>query len=59
MQLWPWLLLLGLLFLITYDPSTRTMSKYFDGPTVDKGNVYLPDRTSREAQSDSHPSDDD
>ena len=59
MQIWPWLLLLGLLFLITYNPSTRTMAKYFDGPTVEKGNVYLPDRTSREAQSHSDSGDDD
>ena len=39
MQIWKWLLVLGILFLITYNPSTRTMSKYFDDPRLDTGNV--------------------
>ena len=59
MQIWKWLLLFGLLFLITYNPSTRTMSKYFDESTVETENVYISARPSREAQSHSSPSDDD
>jgi len=56
MQLWKWTLLIGLLFLIMYDPSTRTMSKYFDDSRLEKGNVFV--RT-RETQGDSGSSDDD
>ena len=59
MQIWKWLVLIGLLFLITYNPSTRTMEKYFDGSTVETENVYISARPSREAQSDSGPGDDD
>ena len=29
MQLWHWLLLLGLVFLITYNPRTGNITKYF------------------------------
>jgi hypothetical protein len=54
MQIWKWLLLIGLLFLITYNPSTQTMSKYFDDPRID---VFTEPK--REAQSDSGASDDD
>jgi hypothetical protein len=59
MQIWKWLVLIGLLFLITYNPSTRTMEKYFDESTVESENVYISARSSREAQSDSGPGDDD
>jgi len=59
MQIWKWLVIIGLLFLITYNPSTRTMAKYFDESTVESENVYISARPSREAQSDSGPSDDD
>lgn len=59
MQIWKWLLIIGLLFLITYNPSTRTMAKYFDDPRLDTGNVFPDHKPSREAQSDSGASDDD
>jgi hypothetical protein len=59
MQIWKWLVILALLFLITYNPSTRTMSKYFDESTVETENVYISARPSREAQSNSGPGDDD
>jgi len=32
MQIWRWLLLLGLLFLITYNPSSGTVNKYIEEP---------------------------
>ena len=61
MQLWKWLLIIGILFLITYNPSTRTMAKYFDDPRIETGDVFISAKSaaSREAQSDSSPSDDD
>lgn len=30
MQIWKWLLVIGLLFLITYNPSSRTFEKYIE-----------------------------
>ena len=60
MQIWKWLLVIGLLFLITYNPSTRTMAKYFDDSRIDRGNVFpVTSQSSRETQSDSGASDDD
>ena len=59
MQIWKWLLIIGLLFLITYNPSTQTMAKYFDDPRIDRGNVFPVTQPSRETQSDSGASDDD
>jgi len=59
MQLWKWVLLFGLLFAIMYDPSTRTMTKFFDDPRVERGNVFPTNTPSREAQGDRGPSDDD
>lgn len=32
MQIWRWLLVLGLLFLITYNPSSGTVNKYIEEP---------------------------
>jgi hypothetical protein len=58
MQIWRWLLLFGLLFLITYNPSTRTMHNFFEGPMVETENVYL-GTASGTPQGDSGPSDDD
>ena len=49
MQLWHWVLLLGLLFLITYSPRTGNLSDFFD-PEISEGDVKSP-RSSREAQS--------
>lgn len=51
MQIWKWLLVIGLVFLITYNPSTRTMSKYFDDPRVETENV--PAKPPRETQGNS------
>lgn len=34
-QIWPWLLLLGLVFLISYDPGTRNLANYFDQDIVE------------------------
>lgn len=36
-QIWPWVLLLGLVFLISYDPSTRNLANYFDQEVVETG----------------------
>jgi hypothetical protein len=30
MQFWPWILLLGILFLITYDPRTGTLAEFYE-----------------------------
>jgi len=43
--------------LITYNPSTRTMAKYFDDPRLDTGDVFP--KPKRETQSNSGASDDD
>ena len=55
MQLWQWLLLLGLVFLISYNPRTGNIAKYF-GQEISEGrpNGGVP-RSSRKAQSDSDP----
>ena len=45
MQLWHWLLLLGLLFMITYNPRTGNLTKYFGSEVSVEGNA------SRETQS--------
>lgn len=58
MQIWRWVLLIGLLFLITYDPSTRTMANFFEGPMVEGDRHGGPAPTS-ETQIDSYSSDDD
>jgi hypothetical protein len=29
MQFWPWILLLGLLFLITYNPATGNLAEFY------------------------------
>jgi hypothetical protein len=50
MQLWHWVLLFGLLFLITYNPRTGNLGDFF-GQEISEGDVKSP-RTSREAQSD-------
>ena len=51
MQLWHWLLLLGLVFLVSYNPRTGNLGKFF-GPEI---SVEDHDESSREAQSDSNP----
>jgi hypothetical protein len=53
MQLWQWLLLLGLVFLISYNPRTGNIAKYF-GQEISEGDVKSP-RSSRKAQSNSDP----
>lgn len=58
MQIWRWVLLIGLLFLITYDPSTRTMANFFEGPMVEGDRHGGPAPTS-ETQIDSYSGDDD
>ena len=57
MQIWKWLIVLGLIFLITYNPSTRTLSNYFEPPRVD--GVIPGTEAARETQSYRRPSDDD
>jgi len=52
MQLWHWLLLLGLVFLITYNPRTGNLTKYF-GSEISEGRRDGVPRPSRETQSDS------
>ena len=52
MQLWHWVLLLGLLFLITYSPRTGNLRDFFD-LEISEGDVKSP-RPSREAQSNRH-----
>ena len=49
MQLWHWLLLLGLVFLITYNPRTGNLGSFF------AKEISVEDRNgaSRETQSDS------
>jgi hypothetical protein len=47
MQLWHWLLLLGLVFLITYNPRTGNVVKYFADP------ISVESNGSRKAQIDS------
>lgn len=37
MQIWRWLLVLGLLFLITYDPRSGNLAKYYTEPVVEDG----------------------
>jgi len=48
MQLWHWLLLLGLVFLVTYDPRSGNLEKFFESE--------ISVNASRETQSDSDPS---
>jgi len=56
MQLWQWLLLLGLVFLISYNPRTGNISKYFGSEILEgRPNGDAP-RPSRKAQSNSDPS---
>ena len=50
MQLWHWVLLLGLVFLITYSPRTGNLRDFFD-PEVSEGDNVKSPRSSREAQS--------
>jgi hypothetical protein len=50
MQLWHWLLLLGLVFLITYNPRTGNLGSFFA-----KEVSVEADHASRETQSDSDP----
>lgn len=57
MQIWKWLIIFGLIFLITYNPSTRTLSNYFEPPRVD--GVIPGTEAARETQSYRRPSDDD
>jgi hypothetical protein len=52
MQLWHWLLLLGLVFLITYNPRTGNITKYF-GSEISERRHDDAQRPPREAQSDS------
>lgn len=47
MQLWHWVLLIGLLFLITYNPRSGNLDDFFDL------NVSVEQNGSREAQSNS------
>ena len=58
MQIWKWVLAIGLLFLITYNPSTRTLANFFEGPMVEGGRHGGP-TYAREAQIDSDSGDDD
>lgn len=52
MQLWHWLLLIGLVFLITYNPRTGKLGKFFESERlVEDRNVGA----SRKTQSDSDP----
>lgn len=37
MRFWPWILLLGLLFLITYDPRSGNLAKYYSVPIGEDG----------------------
>ena len=53
MQLWHWVLLIGLLFLITYSPRTGNLKDFFD-PETSEGNHDESPRPSREAQSNRH-----
>jgi hypothetical protein len=47
MQLWPWILLLSLVFLISYDPGTRNLANYFDSPVVERdGSITEAERPS-------------
>ena len=55
MQIWKWLLVIGLLFLVTYNPSTRTLADFFEPSRVVVDDGLL----TGTAQSDSSPSDDD
>jgi hypothetical protein len=50
MQLWHWLLLLGLVFLITYDPRTGNVVKYFTTPLSVEVEDASRNGTSRKAQ---------
>lgn len=34
MQLWKWFLIIGLIFLVTYNPSSRTLSGYIEPQDV-------------------------
>ncbi len=49
MQLWHWVLIIGLLFLITYSPRTGNLRDFFD-TEISEGDVKSP-RPSRETQS--------
>lgn len=52
MQLWHWVLLIGLLFLITYSPRTGNLRDFFD-PEIPEGDDVT-QSPSREAQSNRH-----
>lgn len=52
MQLWHWILLLGLVFLITYNPRTGNIGKYF-GPEIIEGRLHGDPGAPRKAQSNS------
>ena len=54
MQLWHWVLLLGLVFLITYNPRTGNLSDFF-GLDISEGDGKSPG-ASRAPQGDSDPS---
>jgi len=49
MQLWHWVLLIGLLFLITYSPRTGNLRDFFDTEIPEGDDVTQ--SPSREAQS--------
>jgi hypothetical protein len=40
MKIWPWILVLGVLFLITYDPRSGNLAKYYTDPIVENGPVH-------------------
>ena len=54
MQLWHWVLLFGLLFLITYSPTTGNLRDFFDPETSEGHRHDDAPRPSREAQSNRH-----
>ena len=56
-QMWPWILLLGIVFLISYDPGTRNLANYFDQEVVDGAASPRPHGTNGEAQKYSGPND--
>ena len=51
MQLWHWVLLLGLVFLITYSPRTGNLRDFFDTEVSEGRQNDDTPRPSREAQS--------
>ena len=52
MQLWHWVLLIGLVFLISYSPRTGNLKDFFDYE-ISEGDVKPP-RPSRKTQSNSN-----